>query len=141
LEEAVRELSARVETLSKLIEELRTHVKDLADRPDPPSEFLDPTGDRLNPWVRESIRLIEAGKARASVDSLEKYRPTLRALREIGRPATAEEVSQKTGRERSTESAYLNNLWLGNIVQKERKTNKKVYFQLRKEEAELLLTG
>ncbi len=56
-----------------------------------------------------------------------RFLPTLNALNAIGRPATATEVSQITGRSRAHESLNLNDLWARGLVTKEKQQKKQVF--------------
>jgi hypothetical protein len=73
-----------------------------------------------------------AGSAGGSVELPPPLARTLRALRGRGR-ATAQEVALETGRSRSLESVYLNQLVIWGLASK-RRVGRRVYFEASSEE-------
>jgi len=94
-------------------------------------------GDKKpNPWALQAS--LSLARAMSATDSdtimrarakrvLEPYQPTLKALRSAPKGLTADEVKERTGRSRNTESAYLWRLCQHGYLVRERKRGKVVY--------------
>lgn len=88
-----------------------------------------------NPWALETSRFLT--QAMSAVDSehmnkrlerlFETYKPTIDSLRSASKGLTADEVREKTGRSRNTESTYLWRLYLAGYLTRERRRRKVIY--------------
>jgi hypothetical protein len=82
--------------------------------------------ENVNPWALQTA--IELGSALASdIAPLRTYSATIEALKSSEDGCTAEEVSQKTGRSRNTESGYMNRLFNVGILDKFKSGRKTKY--------------
>jgi hypothetical protein len=73
--------------------------------------------ENVNPWALQTV--IDLGSALASeIAPLHTYNATITVLKSAEAGCTAEEVSQKTGRRRNTESGYLNRLYKAGFLKK-----------------------
>lgn len=88
-----------------------------------------------NPWaIQTSQSLI---KTMATIDNaslnkrirnlFESYKPTLEALQSTSAGLSADQVKEKTGRSRNTESAYLWKLYLAGYLHRRRHGSKVIY--------------
>jgi hypothetical protein len=88
--------------------------------------------DDVNPWALQAA--IDLRSALASdIAPLQTYHDTLNALKSTEEGYTAEEVSQKTGKSRNTESGYMHRLYKAGYLRRIR-SGKKVKYALRDKE-------
>ncbi len=88
-----------------------------------------------NPWALQTSNVLTSAmnfwdnvlQERITRASYEKYKSTIDALVSSPSGLTADQVSQKTGRRRNTESAYLYRLSSAGLVNRKRRKNKIVY--------------
>lgn len=117
------------------VEERLAEVQVLADEI---NEITTRNLKKINEHINEVVHKlrIEATKIKSTgfepsilLDFPDHLRLTVRILLELGM-ATAEEVSKKTGRSRSLESSYLNQLTTMGYVEKERK-GQFIYYKIK----------
>lgn len=88
-----------------------------------------------NPWAIQATQSLI--KAMSTMDEValkrrvrhlfESYKPTLEALQSAPAGLSADQVKEKTGRSRNTESAYLMKLHLAGYLDRRRKGQKVIY--------------
>jgi hypothetical protein len=89
--------------------------------------------------ILQKLDVIDAKVSRlphVQVKTTDKLLSSLVAVRNIGRPASAAEVSMTTGKARAIESSYLNQLCRMGLLEK-RRIGRKVVFSLSSEGLEL----
>lgn len=135
--------SEEFKELKKSIEQLTSAVKDVSDRMKKienssrnfdhdtiPLARLEQTG--LNPWGLSAVQNltgVSMGGQRRRADVPSKYSKTIKALESKKGGLTASQTGEITNRQRNTEATYLNDLYIAEIVDKERKGSK-AYFKL-----------
>jgi len=137
-----KELINRIKRLEKEVSELSgitNAVKETLDRlvrdekmslPLSRSVMGVTTTTDANPWAIEATKsVIKTRKMRDWISSarINTYRQTLTALKSEQKWLSAEEVGEKTGRKRNTESTYLNRLFRAGLIEQRMQGNKALY--------------
>jgi len=149
---SVKEINERVETLEKNMSQMlkmlekilstveketqekregEIQIRQDTEPPLPVSSVLGVHAEKINPWTyNAALRLMNKEIEKKFIeDSLSSYIKTIKVLFEVQEPMTAGEIAKKTGRERNTESGYLNKLLRAGLVNRNREKSK-VYFSL-----------
>jgi len=128
-----------------LIEDRLSRVESVLSREQARSErkptdiFLGPERATSNPWVDTALReLTQIDTSRFVEQTRETLKPTVKVLLDSKTGLDAQRVGQGTGRERNTESYYLNRLCRMGLVEKIKK-RRKVLYKIPKKEVERVL--
>ena len=90
--------------------------------------FLEASKTSVNPWLEASLRRLNTFEAERYITQMrETLESTIKALSSSRRGMDAEAVAKVTGKERNTESYYLNKLCRMGLVSKEREGRKVIY--------------
>lgn len=130
---------ANLEVVEKKLLEIQLNMKKM-------DQEVKTSMKKIEEDVEEIIHILnlETAKTEAQgfkpsilLDFPDHLRKTIKTLLELG-VASAKEVSEKTGRSRSLESTYLNNLVTMGYVKKERK-GQIIYYQIKFDQARKVL--
>lgn len=137
-----KEVLVRIERLEEKVSELSEITKEVKETLNQfvcndkmsPSLSRDVIGvtyhDDANPWALEATRhILETSKMREWITSArsETYKATINVLKASTNWLSAEEVGEKTGRKRNTESTYLTRLHRAGLINQKTDGNKALY--------------
>ena len=101
--------------------------------------FIEPTKTSVNPWLRTAISELTTVESEKYVEqSRETLKSTIKALLDTNKAASTKKVAAITGKERNTESYYLNKLCRMGLVTKQKKGRQVLYKIVDEEKARKL---
>lgn len=125
----LEENKAQLETIDKRVTEIEKNWVYKQDD----EILLDTDRGAVNPWLEASLNRLHAVESEKYVlQSQKTLQSTIKVLSETEKGLDAEAVSKLTGKERNTESYYLNKLSRMGLVNK-RRLGRKVIYKINKE--------
>ena len=133
--ERIKRLENEVSELSGIAREVRETLSGLVGAEKTLQSFSRdvvgvPYTSDANPWALEASKnIMETRKNRSWISSarVDTYKLTLNALKCGSKWLSAEEVGEKTGRKRNTESTYLNRLYRAGLIEQKTEGSKTQY--------------
>lgn len=90
--------------------------------------FLEPTKTSVNPWLRTALNELTTVESEKYVEqSRETLKSTIKALLDINKATSTKKIAAITGKERNTESYYLNKLCRMGLVTKQKRGRQVLY--------------
>jgi len=130
----IEKLEDMMGVLLQEIREIKSQTQAIEEKTREPIDeaLLGPNDYEPNPWAKyTALKLMKPEVNQQEIEeSTKSFRPTISALISSEQPLTAEEVAEKTGRARNTESGYLNKLVRADLVVKTEAEGKK-YFSIK----------
>ncbi len=128
----IENLEDMMGVLLKEIREIKSQTIELKGHELIDEAVLDPVDYEPNPWAKyTALKLMKPEVNQQEIEeSIKSFKATISALLNADQPLTAEEVADRTGRARNTESAYLNKLVRADLAVKTEDDGKK-YFSIK----------
>jgi CRP-like cAMP-binding protein len=144
-DERFEKLEKDISKLNLTVDEIKASLNQLLALSKEKVSYQEGVVERMgkgpNPWALQTSNILTSAMnsldrtlpERVARTNYETYKGTIDALFSNPVGLTADEVAQKTGRRRNTESAYLYKLFLAGLVDRKRRKNRTIYLVNNKE--------